>query len=163
MASVSVRPLEDADRTEYVRMRASLWPDEDPEDLASEVDGIMADPEQVVFVAERDDRRLCGMVEARVRQFANGVDEAPCAFVEGWWVDADVRRSGVGRALIAAVQAWARARGFHELGSDALLENVVSYHAHLALGFEERERVVAFRKLLVDPSDDTVAQGTDSG
>ena len=152
MASVNVRRLADADRVEFVRMRVALWPDADPDELASEVDGMLADPDQVIFVAEHDEHGLCGMVEARVRQFANGVDEAPCAFVEGWWVDADVRRTGIGRALIGAVEAWARARGFHELGSDALLENVVSYHAHLALGFEERERVVAFRKLLVDPS-----------
>ena len=136
-------------------MRAALWPDEDVDELASEIDGMLADPDQVIFVAARgdDDDRLCGMVEARVRQFANGVDEGPCAFVEGWWVDADVRRTGIGRALMAAVEAWARARGFHELGSDALLENVVSYHAHLALGFEERERVIAFRKRLAQPDE----------
>jgi len=83
-----------------------------------------------------------------VRPFANGVDEQPCAFVEGWWVDEDVRRTGVGRALIEAVEGWARQRGFRELGSDALLDNTLSHTAHLALGFEERERTVNFRKFL---------------
>jgi aminoglycoside 6'-N-acetyltransferase I len=63
-------------------------------------------------------------------------------------VDADVRRSGVGRALVAAVEDWARGRGFTELGSDALIDNTVSHHAHRALGFEERERVIYFRKWL---------------
>jgi aminoglycoside 6'-N-acetyltransferase I len=143
-----VRTLQAGDKAEYVRMRAALWPDEDAAELASEVDGMMADQDQVIFVAERPSGGLCGMVEARVRAFANGVDEQPCAFVEGWWVDADVRRTGVGRALIEAVERWARERGFHELGSDALLDNVVSQRAHLALGFEERERTISFRKLL---------------
>jgi aminoglycoside 6'-N-acetyltransferase I len=129
-------------------MRAALWPEADPRELAQEVNKLRSDPDQVVFVAERENGLLAGMVEASVRAFANGVDEQPCAFVEGWWVDADVRRSGVGRALIAAVEAWARARGFHELGSDALLDNLVSHAAHLALGFEERERTVSFRKIL---------------
>ena len=129
-------------------MRAALWPDEDVEDLAQEFDRMLARPDQVVFVAERSEAGLCGMVEAGVRPFANGVDEQPCAFVEGWWVDADVRRTGVGRALIAAVEDWARQRGFHELGSDALLDNVLSHTAHRALGFEERERTVNFRKFL---------------
>ena len=129
-------------------MRVALWPDADPDDLADEFDGLLADPDQVVFVAERQDGSLCGMVEAGIRPFANPVDEQPCAFVEGWWVDVDLRRTGVGGALIAAVEDWARARGFHELGSDALLDNLVSQAAHLALGFEERERTVAFRKWL---------------
>lgn len=129
-------------------MRAALWPDDDADALASEFDTMLADPDEVVFVAQRETGGLCGMVEAGIRPFANPVDEQPCAFVEGWWVDADVRRTGVGRALIAAVEDWARSRGFHELGSDALLENKVSHAAHLALGFEERERTVAFRKWL---------------
>jgi aminoglycoside 6'-N-acetyltransferase I len=129
-------------------MRAALWPDEDPAELAGEIARMLQDPNQVVFVAERSAAGLCGMVEAGIRPFANGVDEQPCAYVEGWWVDPDVRRTGVGRALIAAVEDWARERGFHELGSDALIDNLLSHTAHLALGFEERERTVNFRKFL---------------
>jgi aminoglycoside 6'-N-acetyltransferase I len=140
--------LQPADAAEHARMRAALWPDEDPVELASEIGKMLDDPNQVVFVAERNASALCGMVEAGVRPFANGVDEQPCAYVEGWWVDPDVRRTGVGRELICAVEAWARERGFHELGSDALLDNVLSHTAHLALGFEERERTVNFRKFL---------------
>jgi aminoglycoside 6'-N-acetyltransferase I len=143
-----VRAVNTADRAEYVRMRSALWPDADVAELDAEVEHIIVDPDQPVFVVERDGGGLCGMVEARVRAFANGVDEAPCAFVEGWWVDEDMRRTGIGRDLIAQVEDWARSRGFHELGSDAELNNTVSHRAHAALGFEERERVVCYRKLL---------------
>ena len=144
-----IRRLEPADKAEHVRMRVALWPDADPEDLANDFAELLDDADQVVFVAVRDDGGgLCGMVEAGIRPFANPVDEQPCAFVEGWWVDADVRRTGVGRALVVAVEDWARARGFHELGSDALLDNTTSHAAHLALGFEERERTIAYRKFL---------------
>lgn len=129
-------------------MRAALWPDADVDEMAEESAAMLTDPEQVVFVAARADGSLCGMIEAQVRAFANGVDEAPCAFLEGWWVDADVRRTGIGRALLVKVEEWARGRGFHELGSDADLANTVSHRAHEALGFEERERVVCYRKLL---------------
>jgi aminoglycoside 6'-N-acetyltransferase I len=129
-------------------MRAALWPEQDAQELASELDRFLADPTQVAFVAQRDDGRLCGFAEASIRKFANSNDESPCAFLEGWWVDEDVRRNGIGRALVAAVEDWARAQGFSELGSDALLDNVDSHRAHRALGFEERERVVYFRKWL---------------
>jgi aminoglycoside 6'-N-acetyltransferase I len=129
-------------------MRAALWPDEDPSELYADLDDLLADPTQVAFVAERGDGRLCGFAEASVRRFANSNDESPCAFLEGWWVDADVRRSGIGRSLLAAVEDWARSQGFTELGSDALLDNTLGHQAHRALGFEERERVVYFRKWL---------------
>ena len=148
MTSVRIRPLQPSDIDAHARMRVALWPDADAHELRDEIPEMLADPDQPIFVAERDDGRLCGMVEARIRDFADAVDEQPCAYVEGWWVDADVRRSGVGRALIAAVEDWARGRGFHELGSDALLDNTLSHTAHLAIGFEERERMVTFRKFL---------------
>jgi len=149
VADFRIRRVQPEDAPEHARMRCLLWPDEDPTELASEAQAFLGRADQVAFVAERPDASgLCGMVEAGVRPFANGVDEQPCAFVEGWWVDADVRRRGVGGALIAAVEDWARERGFHELGSDALLDNVLSHTAHRALGFEERERTVNFRKFL---------------
>jgi aminoglycoside 6'-N-acetyltransferase I len=144
----TVRPAQAADRLEHARMRAALWPDEDADELASDLETLLADPTQVAFVAERDDAGLCGFAEASVRRYANSNDESPCAFLEGWWVDEDVRRSGVGRTLVAAVEDWARTRGFTELGSDALLDNTLSHQAHHALGFEERERVIYFRKWL---------------
>jgi aminoglycoside 6'-N-acetyltransferase I len=136
------------DRLEHARMRAALWPEEDPDELASDLEAFLADDTQVAFVAERTDGGLCGFAEASVRRYANSNDESPCAFLEGWWVDTDVRRGGVGRALIAAVEGWARSRGFTELGSDALLDNTLSHQAHQGLGFEERERVIYFRKWL---------------
>ena len=148
---MNIRRAASSDRLEHGRMRAALWPDEEPAELVEDTVEWLgdSDPDQVAFVAERGNGdRLCGFAEVSVRKYANGVDEAPCAFLEGWWVDEDVRRTGVGRALIEAVEDWARSRGFSELGSDALLDNALSHTAHKALGFEERERVVYFRKHL---------------
>jgi len=148
---MTIHRAQASDRAEHARMRQALWPDEDPAELEDDTEAWLGtvDPDQVAFVARRGDgRRLCGFAEASVRRYANGVDESPCAFLEGWWVDEDVRRTGVGRALVQAVEDWARARGFTELGSDALLDNTLSHRAHAALGFEERERVVYFRKRL---------------
>jgi aminoglycoside 6'-N-acetyltransferase I len=145
---VNVRLARAADRAEHTRMRVALWPDEDPDALAADLDSLLTSQEDVALVAERSGGGLCGFAEASVRRYANGVDESPCAFLEGWWVDEDMRRSGVGRALLRAIEDWARSRGFTELGSDALIDNTASHAAHRALGFEERERVVYFRKHL---------------
>jgi aminoglycoside 6'-N-acetyltransferase I len=58
------------------------------------------------------------------------------------------RREGVGRALIAAAEAWGRAQGCTEFASDAKLENHLSAAAHNALGFTEVDRIRCFRKPL---------------
>jgi aminoglycoside 6'-N-acetyltransferase I len=101
----------------------------------------------VVFVAVRQDGRLAGFLDLSVRNYAEGwTGNTP--YVKGWYVDEDVRGTGVGRALMEAAEGWARDRGCVELASDALLENELSHAAHRALGFEVVERIVVFRKAL---------------
>ena len=68
------------------------------------------------------------------------------AYLEAWYVDADVRRRGIGAALVAASERWAVEQRCTEFASDALIDNQVSQLAHQALGFEETGRVVNFRK-----------------
>ena len=58
------------------------------------------------------------------------------------------RRKGVAASLVAAVAQWARGAGCRELASDAALENFIGQLVHRALGFEETERVVFFRRVL---------------
>ena len=50
--------------------------------------------------------------------------------------------------MLNAAEEWARSRGYSEMGSDALLDNVVSHRAHVASGYDEVDRVVQFRKVL---------------
>jgi len=46
-----------------------------------------------------------------VRNYAEGCETSPVAFIEGWYVDPDVRQSGLGGKLIDAAENWARAEG----------------------------------------------------
>ena len=62
--------------------------------------------------------------------------------------NADVRRLGLGRGLLEAAEVWSRSRGYREMASDAVLDNEVSYRAHLGAGYEVVDRVVQFRKSL---------------
>ncbi len=102
---------------------------------------------EAVFAIERADGRLGGFLELSVRDYAEGCS-GRTPYVESWYVDEDLRGVGLGGALMAAAEAWAREHGYSELASDALLDNEVSHQAHAALGFEEVERAVHFRKPL---------------
>ena len=101
---------------------------------------------EIAFVAERPGGGLCGFVEVSIRPWAIGCEPRPVGYIEGWYVDEDVRRRGVGRALVEAAEAWARSKGCRQMASDAELWNDVSHQAHGALGYEETARLVLFKK-----------------
>jgi aminoglycoside 6'-N-acetyltransferase I len=145
---VRVRLYADADWREWLRMGLALFPGEPREEIERGMRDTLVSPHAGVFIAVRDDGSPCGFVEVGERAYAEGCATSPVGYVEAWYVDPDVRRQGVGRALLAAAEDWARAKGYSEIGSDALLDNVVSQRAHVRSGYAEVERLVVFRKVL---------------
>jgi putative acetyltransferase len=152
-----VRPVRRGDEAEWLRMRSSLWPDGADGEHAGEIDAFLgtgsfggSEPSLAlaVFVAVRPGGGLCGFLEASIRPYAEGCETRPVGYVEGWYVDADMRQQGVGRSLVTAAEKWAAAQGCREMASDAHPENQVSLEAHKALGFGEVERAVHLRKRL---------------
>lgn len=139
-----IREYAPADRRAYQALREKLWPDCNDADN----DSWFARDDATTFLAERPDGSLCGFVEVGSRPYAEGCESSPVGYIEGWWVDADMRTRGVGRALIEAAEQWARSKGYTEMASDALIDNDVSHASHKALGYEEVERLVMFRKSL---------------
>ena len=147
--SIVVRRFDPADEGEWRRLRHALWPSTTDVDHARDLREYAESPRtHVILVATRPGGGLTGCAEVRLRSHADECLTSPVAFLEGWYVDADVRRRGVGRALVAAAETWARERGCREFGSDAHVESTESRAAHRALGFEESTPVVNFRKVL---------------
>ncbi|PWH11912.1 MAG: hypothetical protein DDG60_15770 [Anaerolineae bacterium] len=145
---MNIRRLQPSDWDEWLRMRCALWDDTTPEEHRAEMRSLLADPDSPVFVAECSDGRLGGFLEGGIRNYAEGCDTSPVGYIEGWYVEAHLRRKGVGRALVAAMEDWARERGLTEVASDTWLENEISILAHQRLGYQEVERVVCFVKKL---------------
>lgn len=141
-----IRPLRSSDRPELLRLWLALFPDDT--DAERDVDAYVsgARPTATVLVAPREHGRLCGFIEVGSRPYAEGCVTSPVGYIEAWYVDPDVRRTGVGGALVRAAEAWAREQGFREIASDALIDNEVSIAAHQALGYHEVERQVCFRR-----------------
>jgi aminoglycoside 6'-N-acetyltransferase I len=150
-APVKLRLLTEEDRSEWLRLLSDLYPDSTEADHVPAVDAyLFGRPTDelvpsAVFGAEPPDGGLCGFLELSVRNYAEGcAGDTP--YVESWFVDENRRDSGVGRLLMRSAEEWSRRRGYTELASDALLDNPVSHAAHRALGFQEVERTVHYRK-----------------
>ena len=109
-------------------MMRALWPASAHYDFTDET----------VFVWERPTGGLGGFV----------CDCTPVPYIEGWWVAQDLRRAGIGRALIEAVEQCCREHGYTELGSDVEVDNAGSVKAHADLGFESTLQLQFFRKRL---------------
>ena len=144
-----IRHATHSDRTEWLRLRAALWPACPLEDHHGEMQDQLADPARcAVLVVEREAGTLGGFLEASLRAYADGCRTSPVGYIEGWYVDADLRQQGLGGKLVEAAEQWAIQRGCREMASDCELDNDVSFRAHLALGYEEVDRAIQFRKTL---------------
>ncbi|MDZ4677757.1 MAG: GNAT family N-acetyltransferase [Oligoflexia bacterium] len=134
------------DIPQWLFLRRKLWPGPRKMHL-QDMEKLFGKRGFVCFLAWHGDQAV-GFAEAMIRPFANGCHDRPVPFLEGLWVESKFRRKNVGRQLVAAVEEWAKKKGFCELGSDAYIAAHVSHQAHRAYGFNETERVVYFRKSL---------------
>jgi aminoglycoside 6'-N-acetyltransferase I len=149
-----VRRAEPSDRDQLSRLRAALWPESSAEEHGEELALILVGTfprvmPLVILVAQTGDGTLAGFLEVGLRSSADGCNESrPVGYVEGWYVEENWRRKGVGAKLLRAAEEWARGQGCLEMASDTTIDNLVSQRVHEALGFEVAERSVLYRKTL---------------
>jgi aminoglycoside 6'-N-acetyltransferase I len=146
--NLQIRRATSEDEPEWLRMRLLLWPEVDSPELLVEMERTLADPQAPVFVLQRPGGKLGGFIEIGTRKYADGCVTAPVGYIEGWFIDEDLRGQGLGHQLVRAGEDWARAQGMKEMGSDTWLDNDVSIKAHLAMGYDEVERLIHFAKTL---------------
>ena len=147
-----------ADREVWLRLRSELWSHHPAAELAREVDRYLGGEgflevdgrpvPSTVLLAEGDDARILGFAEVNLRPFADGCRTGPVGYLEGWYVVPEARRRGVGAALVAAAEEWARNQGCAEFASDTRVENDLGERSHRALGFLEVRRTIHYRKSL---------------
>lgn len=148
---LTIRHVTKSDSAVWLELRRALWPEDGGSSHAREVarffEGELKMP-LAVLLAEEQRGHVVGFAELNIRPYAEGCSTNRVGYLEGWFVVADARRRGVGRALVAAAEEWARSQGCTEFASDALANNEISADAHRALGFEEVEVIRCFRKTL---------------
>lgn len=100
-----IRPVEPTDRTEWLRMRLTLWGGT-AEEHTHGIDAYFATPQSgITFVVEKIGGGLCGFIEVSLRNYAEGCMTSPVAYIEGWYVDAESRRHKLGTRLVQAAGA----------------------------------------------------------
>jgi aminoglycoside 6'-N-acetyltransferase I len=144
---IAVRKITREDKAEWLRMRKGIWPEEPDEYLDYDMEDVLSSEQNIVFFA-LDEGVPIGMIEAHLRESAEGCFSTPVGYIEAWFVDEKSRGKGVAGILTDAAENWARAKGCKEMASDTWLENETSIRAHAKMGYSEVERLVHFVKQL---------------
>ncbi len=145
-----VRPLEEKDISEWFRLRKLLWDESTDDEHKREMLDIYENKEtQLILVAEISDGKLVGFLEGSIRPFVEDCHTDHVGYLEGWFVESEYRKHGIGRKLVKAAESWARGKGCEEMASDSEIGNNLSLVAHLNLGYVETSRLVHLRKDLV--------------
>lgn len=145
---MTIREIGESDRVDWLRLRDALWPGSLADHDAETQEYFEARLDTPIVLVAEVEGRVVGFLELDFRKYAPGCRSSPVAFIEGWHVDPAFQRRGIGRALVAAAEARARALGHDEMASDAELDNAGGVAAHRAVGYEEVERVICFRRSL---------------
>lgn len=149
MTTISIRSVHADDHLEWLRMRDRLWPSETAAHAQTVADFLATPPKNsATFVLTRPDGKLGGFIEVGQRHYAEGCNTSPVGYLEGLYIDPDLRDQGWSRRLVATAEGWARSQGCREMASDCLLHNTQSLAMHLAIGYDEVERIICFRKAL---------------
>ena len=151
-SEIRIRPIEPSDEPEWLRLRNALWPapDGETDEHEKEMEEIRADVQQPVFVAERPGGKLGGFIEISIHDQAPGCTTERIGYIEGWYVDPDLRNRGVGRKLVEAAEKWSRTKGCTEMASDTTSEYPNSLKAHTRLDYAEVQRNIYFKKDLLN-------------
>ncbi|HTH74633.1 MAG TPA: aminoglycoside 6'-N-acetyltransferase [Trinickia sp.] len=146
--SFTVRAVAQTDVSSWCSLRHRLWASTSADDHAREAEQLLAEPHRfATVIAVSPAGEAFGFAEAAIRHdYVNGCDTSPVSFLEGIYVVPAMRRRGIARALCTSIQEWARTYGCSEFASDSAIDNADAHALHRALGFEETERVVFFRK-----------------
>ena len=119
-----IREATVGDAAEISRLSAQLGYPADAAVFARRLAALRDSPKHAVLVADAGDAQLHGFVGVEHRLMLETGERVE---IVGLVVDADARRGGVGRALVAAAERWSRARGMDEL---FLRSNVLRPEAH---------------------------------
>jgi aminoglycoside 6'-N-acetyltransferase I len=146
----NIRPVRDGDFAQWFRLRKLLWDgSSDSEHREEMIDIIEHTETQLVLVAETAGDRLVGFLEASIRPFVEDCYTDHVGYLEGWFVEPDFRRHGIGRQLVKKAEDWARSKGCEEMASDSEIGNNLSLDAHLKFGYRVTSKLVHLKKDLV--------------
>lgn len=139
-----VRSAHLADAAEVARLSTQLGYPANESEMIVRLDVILSATDRHVFVAAQG-QRLSGWIGIELR---TTLETGLKAEIVGLVVDVEVRRSGVGKALVDAAEAWVRDQGLHAVMVRSNASRMESHPFYEGLGFVRRKSQHVYFKAL---------------
>lgn len=105
--------------------------------------------EHSAFFIKYVNNMTVGFAQCGLRNdYVEGTESSPVGYLEGIYVKEEYRKNGYAKELLYACEKWAKDMGCKEFASDCELDNVDSFKFHMAMGFNEANRIICFKKKL---------------
>ncbi len=141
-----VRQAKKEDAFELARLAIQMWEDHEIEELAGEFEELVQSDEAACYLKYEGDAAV-GFAQCQLRHdYVEGTETSPVGYLEGILVEEAYRHKGYAKELLRECENWARSKGCTEFASDCELENEESLRFHMAMQFEEANRVICLRK-----------------
>lgn len=105
--------------------------------------------EAEVFIAYMDSTPVGAVLCGLRKDYVEGTESSPVGYLEGIYVKKEFRKKGIASMLVNACEKWAMEMGCKEFASDCELDNKESLEFHMAVGFNEANRIICFTKQLI--------------
>jgi GNAT superfamily N-acetyltransferase len=144
-ASYSIVPAQETDAAEIARLSLELGYQAGVEQTLAALGQMLGSPRYLVVVASGGAGQLLGWAVAERRWM---LETGESVEITGLVVATSARRRGVGKALVAAAESWARGNGFSSLRVRSNVTRSESHPFYERLGFERAKTQHAYRKAL---------------
>lgn len=125
-----------------------MWSNHTVSKLDEDFVEIVNNNDAVCFFKYVDDVPV-GFAQCQLRHdYVEGTHSSPVGYLEGIFVVPEYQHKGCAKELLNECELWAKEKGCSEFASDCELNNINSFNFHMAMGFEEANRVICFRKEL---------------
>ncbi len=143
-----IKRAEIEDANILASLAIQMWTEHDPCELTDEFRESIKNEDAACYL-KYDGGKPVGFAECRLRHdYVEGTKSSPVGYLEGIFVLEEYRKKGYAAALLAVCETWAKEKGCAQFASDCELDNAQSLKFHLAMGFEETNRIVCFKKEL---------------
>lgn len=123
-----------------------MWDNHTASELSADFSEILRNEDAVCFIKYADDIPV-GFSQCQLRHdYVEGTHSSPVGYLEGIFVVPEYQHKGYAKELLNECELWAKEKGCTEFASDCELDNTNSFNFHMAMGFEEANRIICFRK-----------------
>ena len=133
---------------EVAHLAILMWTENTVQDLIDEFTDIISKGDAQFFLKYNEGIPV-GFAQCGLRyDYVEGTETSPVGYLEGIFIKEEYRQKGYAKELLSECEKWAKEKGCKEFASDCEIDNDSSFGFHMALGFEEANRIICFTKKL---------------